>query len=194
MRASSVAPCRRPPTICSMLTDWFMHSAGAAASIKTAAIEQVQKTIDPTPSVQLLAWGNAEAAICIMAASMPILRALFRGSLRQAVPMGYETGAYASQMAEPSMASRRSIVTGQTRTLSCHESVAARVPDQRNTEPSGVGAGAGGPDRVPTLQRSAEIELPGASYHDDWSDGDSMEMTDYQHRQDPVDFVRRDPM
>ncbi|KAK0610724.1 hypothetical protein B0T17DRAFT_457011, partial [Bombardia bombarda] len=51
--------------------------AGAAAAVKTTTINLVHESVDPS-NVQLVAWGNAEAAICIMAASIPILRALSR--------------------------------------------------------------------------------------------------------------------
>ncbi|KAK4174463.1 hypothetical protein QBC36DRAFT_218389 [Triangularia setosa] len=47
-------------------------------------------------NVPLLIWGNAEAAICIMAASIPILRALARGNCRGPVPHGYEAYEYGS--------------------------------------------------------------------------------------------------
>ncbi|KAK3321798.1 hypothetical protein B0H66DRAFT_514015 [Apodospora peruviana] len=66
--------------------------AGIAAAIKTTTIPLVHHTIDPTSSIPLVAWGNAEAGICIMAASIPILRALFKGNISPGAPLGYETG------------------------------------------------------------------------------------------------------
>ena len=56
----------------------------------------VPSLIIAVASVHLVIWGNAESAICIMAASIPILRALVRDGMRNAVPFGYptyETGA-----------------------------------------------------------------------------------------------------
>ncbi|KAK0663487.1 hypothetical protein QBC41DRAFT_359374 [Cercophora samala] len=76
--------------------------AGAAAGIKSATLPAVSNGTDPTASVPLLIWGNAEAAICIMAASIPILRALARGTCHGQVPHGYETYEYGSTgMSEP---------------------------------------------------------------------------------------------
>ncbi|KAK4184214.1 hypothetical protein QBC35DRAFT_392186 [Podospora australis] len=70
--------------------------AGAAAGIKSSVLPIVGKSLDPktAASVPLIIWGNAEAAICIMAASIPILRALARGRSRGPVPQGYETYDY----------------------------------------------------------------------------------------------------
>ena len=54
------------------------HSAGIASFVKAVKLPQLNG--DPTDSVAVVIWGGAEGAITIMAASIPVLRMLFRGS------------------------------------------------------------------------------------------------------------------
>jgi hypothetical protein len=66
--------------------------AAAAAVAKTTAFPRVY-TDDTAAALQVSAWGALETAVSIMAASIPILRALVRNQGGQGVPMGYnETG------------------------------------------------------------------------------------------------------
>lgn len=64
---------------------WFVFllligclSAGVASFVKMVKLPQLNG--DPTESVAVTIWGGAEGAITIMAASIPVLRMLFRGN------------------------------------------------------------------------------------------------------------------
>ncbi|CAK7225607.1 hypothetical protein SCUCBS95973_005923 [Sporothrix curviconia] len=63
--------------------------AGLSAVIKTTKLTTLESS-DLIDSVQLASWGTAEVGVTIMAASIPILRALFRPGSRASMPdMGY---------------------------------------------------------------------------------------------------------
>ncbi|KAH8903777.1 hypothetical protein BR93DRAFT_985740 [Coniochaeta sp. PMI_546] len=64
--------------------------AGVAAIAKTTVFPRVYSA-DKTVALQVSAWGAFETAVSIMAASIPILRALVRQGQAAGVPMGYET-------------------------------------------------------------------------------------------------------
>ncbi|KAK3319517.1 hypothetical protein B0T19DRAFT_268688 [Cercophora scortea] len=160
--------------------------AGVAAAIKTSTIHLVHESADPTSSVQLVAWGNAEAAICIMAASIPILRALVRGGFGlQAAPMGYETG-------DPTMMAESGLGRSVDNPVQRFSQAAPSLPPiiQRHQLPSSseeldktLTEGA------PELTGNKNLGLDGL---DDWSDEDSIEMTNYHARpHTPTDFTRR---
>ncbi|KAL1893748.1 hypothetical protein Sste5346_006251 [Sporothrix stenoceras] len=59
--------------------------AGLSAVIKTTKLTTLESP-DIIDSVQLAAWGTAEVGVTIMAASIPILRALFRPGSGRGVP------------------------------------------------------------------------------------------------------------
>ncbi|CAK7237478.1 hypothetical protein SBRCBS47491_009989 [Sporothrix bragantina] len=61
--------------------------AGLSAVIKTTKLTTLESA-DLIDSVQLAAWGMAEVGVTIMAASIPILRALFRPGSRAGMPNG----------------------------------------------------------------------------------------------------------
>ncbi|KAK3290822.1 uncharacterized protein B0H64DRAFT_420639 [Chaetomium fimeti] len=73
--------------------------AGATAAAKASTIPQLQGSTDARGSIPLVALSLAEAAVCIVAASIPILRALSRGGFRGPVHFGYQTG-YGTAMVE----------------------------------------------------------------------------------------------
>lgn len=68
--------------------------AGIAAVAKTTVFPKVYSPEPNTAALQVSAWGAFETAVSIMAASIPILRALVRQGQQGAgaVPMGYANG------------------------------------------------------------------------------------------------------
>lgn len=68
--------------------------AGIAAVAKTTVFPKVYSPEPNTAGLQVSAWGAFETAVSIMAASIPILRALVRQGQQGAgaVPMGYAPG------------------------------------------------------------------------------------------------------
>ncbi|KAK3345825.1 hypothetical protein B0T25DRAFT_264654 [Lasiosphaeria hispida] len=160
--------------------------AGAAAALKTVTLPTIHT--DPLASISLVTWGNAESAICIMAASIPILRALVRGGMRGAVPMGYETyeTGYLTTMVESGMASRNVVdrpgIFSQQPVL---------TPPKMIPREAGSSEGMS-LDRTLT-GTSPEPVVKSVRERDDWSDDeDSIEMTNYQNGrpQTPKDFTR----
>ncbi|KAK1832925.1 hypothetical protein QBC39DRAFT_380988, partial [Podospora conica] len=148
--------------------------AAGAATMKTLAFPEVLG--NPVASVHLVVWGNAESSICIMAASIPILRALVRGGLRCAVPFGYptdETGA-STTMAES--AQRRSFVD--------HASIFPRRPSPQETARKTVRT-EDDFDRTLT-STSPDLSIKTGNDLEDWSDQDSIEMGNYHHRRPEV--------
>jgi hypothetical protein len=133
--------------------------------------------------MSLIVWGNAESSICIMAASIPILRALVREGFKAAVPLGYRTDE-----------------TGYTRPMT--ESGAGNSIIDR----SGMfGRQLAAPIQPPGMRKQGESATsldrtlvsdspePGKPFKEggEWSDDDSIEMSNYQHRhpQTPKDFL-----
>ncbi|KAK3367823.1 hypothetical protein B0H63DRAFT_529530 [Podospora didyma] len=162
--------------------------AGAAAAVKTTTLLHITDP-DPLVSVQLLAWGNAESAICIMAASIPILRALIRGHFVADFPMGYETGS--ATMAE----------SGAARTVDSRTQIWSRPwsPPPRHGRPmSQQRLSRTSIDMLDqTLVSDSPEPIPkkgamGDGQDVDSSDEDSIEMINYQQArpQTPADFVR----
>jgi hypothetical protein len=134
-------------------------------------------------SIPLVALGTAEAAVCIMAASIPILRALARGSFRRGAPQGYYgTGYPTTTMADNA--------TGRT------VSVVLPVPQPTRTQQTrqGLGGRTGSSadvlgDELTAGNAAAVGPPPGAN--EDVSDDERIEMSRYQMRpQSPVDFTR----
>ncbi|KAK4247457.1 hypothetical protein C7999DRAFT_14520 [Corynascus novoguineensis] len=74
--------------------------AGATAAAKASTIPKLEGATDARGSIPLVALGTAESAVCIVAASIPILRALSRGGFGRAVHFGYETSNQTITMAE----------------------------------------------------------------------------------------------
>ncbi|KAK0610890.1 hypothetical protein B0T14DRAFT_570819 [Immersiella caudata] len=155
--------------------------AGAAAAMKTVTFPTVIK--DPLASMSLIVWGNAESSICIMAASIPILRALVREGFQAAVPLGYrtdETG-YTRPMSESG--ARRSIVDGPG-IFGRQLAAPIESPRMRKRED------ATSLDRT-LVSESPEPGKPLKKDGEEWSDDDSIEMSNYQHRrpQTPKDYL-----
>ncbi|KAK5651450.1 hypothetical protein OQA88_12457 [Cercophora sp. LCS_1] len=164
--------------------------AGAAAGLKITALPTVAK--DPQASIGLVIWGNAESAICIMAASIPILRALVRGGLRGPVPRGYrtdETG-YETAMTE----SRTAMSAAGAPRIIPRRPVGA-PPAQRKEGSSGSVA-AVSLDRTLTSDSPEPTKGKGAGDRGEWSDDDSIELANYDHArpQMPRDFLRPNPV
>ena len=166
--------------------------AGATAAVKATTIPQVNRPdaskskLAPSPyqsmqsltprqgaSIPLLLWGTAEAAICIMAASIPILRALARGSFRQAVPGGYESG-YPTTMVESSVA----------------PSLSTQLPPP-SQQAQGRSNSRG---FLHWFGTSRSSETGAKRVVDDSSDEDSIEIAGYQTRaQTTVNLTRQNP-
>jgi hypothetical protein len=129
-------------------------------------------------SIPLLALGAAEAAVCIMAASIPILRALVRGNRN--VPRGYQTG-YPTTMTE----------SGQIMSLSLpiHVPPPPR-PEQELGDRDRFKPNSAGSDRASTL--TMEVDgVPEHRKYKDPADEDSIEMQSYRSQPpSPVDFTR----
>nr|CDP29732.1 Putative protein of unknown function [Podospora anserina S mat+] len=178
--------------------------AGAAAGIKSATLPAVHNGIDPTlaASVPLLIWGNAEAAICIMAASIPILRALARGTCRGQVPHGYETYEYRSAgMSEPRLArstfSRTAVMSLALPIQSPPALYSQKAPHVKEAD-----------NLDDTLTSGSPVQSLTRKHKSEEDDADSFEMTNYgQSRsqspqsihttdrpQSPLDFVGRNPV
>ncbi|KAK3988741.1 hypothetical protein QBC44DRAFT_370787 [Cladorrhinum sp. PSN332] len=162
--------------------------AGAAAGIKSSTLPAVNANRDPTASVPLLIWGNAEAAICIMAASIPILRALAKGSFRGPVPRGYETY-LTNDMAETG--------TGISATGGSRGQVVSLALPIQSPPPILHVREMSSRNNLDTLDETLTSDSPepiiGCKKREELEDDDSFEMTNYQHArpQTPVDFVRR---
>ncbi|KAK4459467.1 hypothetical protein QBC42DRAFT_231687 [Cladorrhinum samala] len=160
--------------------------AGAAAAIKSSTFLGFNQNADPTASVPLVIWGNAEAAICIIAASIPILRALARGGSRGPVPRGYDT--YLTNAMTETGASGADAL--RTRVVSLAPPIqppsaafdARKIPSRNNLEAL---------DKTLTSD-SPEPVVGFKQVKDDLDDANSFEMTDYHHTrpQSPADFVR----
>ncbi|KXX73951.1 hypothetical protein MMYC01_208728 [Madurella mycetomatis] len=149
--------------------------AGAAAAVKSTTIPGIIGG-DARASIPLLVWGNAEAAICVMAASIPILRFLARGKFRVPVPGGYETG-QTMTMTESGFGMSASM---RTQTLPIQSPPTARR-DNRDMPGQTLGHG------------SSAVIVPKSD--DDSSDEDSIELANYQGRpQSPIDFTRPYPI
>ncbi len=152
-------------------------------------------------SIPLVALGTAESAVCIMAASIPILRALSKGGFPGPVRLGAETG-YPTAMTESGLYTNvnRSI---QPRSVSL--SLATQPPsprppraarrdrrDRRGTAASNGTSALNSLDA--TLTAGSSTSSTDAVRHksdDESSDEGNFEMTNYRNRpQSPVDFTR----
>lgn len=150
----------------------------------------------------LLIWGNAEAAICIMAASIPILRALARGTCRGQVPHGYETYEYRSAgMSEPRLArstfSRTAVMSLALPIQSPPALYSQKAPHVKEAD-----------NLDDTLTSGSPVQSLTRKHKSEEDDADSFEMTNYgQSRsqspqsihttdrpQSPLDFVGRNPV
>ncbi|KAK3361819.1 hypothetical protein B0T24DRAFT_96424 [Lasiosphaeria ovina] len=156
--------------------------AGAAAAVKTTTLPNVASP-DPLASVNLLTWGNAESAICIMAASIPILRALVRGHFVAPHPRGYETGD-STAMAESGVGAS---FNSRTQVFSRSWSPPPRQKNEQRPSSSNLkplDRTLGSPE--PVGRKSL------GDGQDDSSDKDSIELSYYQAQPlSPTDFVRR---
>ena len=146
-------------------------------------------------SISLVIWGNAESAICIMAASIPILRALVRGGMRDAVPFGYETygtgytggmtesGAGSSITTGAGLFGRRPGVSGDRQMTNGQNVRNEDARDQRAIKVL---------DQTLVSDSPEPLGKPKLSGDEDWSDQDSIELANYQHDrpQTPRDFLR----
>ncbi|KAK4164735.1 hypothetical protein QBC43DRAFT_378548 [Cladorrhinum sp. PSN259] len=163
--------------------------AGAAAGIKSSALSGINANPDPTSSVPLVIWGNAEAAICIMAASIPILRALAKGSFRGQVPRGYETY-LTNDMTETGHDGSTNGGGSRTQVLSLALPIQSPPPvfNVRRTFPRGNLEALDD-----TLTSDSPEPMAGCKRKEELDDDDSFEMTNYLHAraESPVDFVRR---
>ncbi|KAM7198933.1 hypothetical protein V8F20_006000 [Naviculisporaceae sp. PSN 640] len=165
--------------------------AGVAAVIKTLGMLTVGRNPgDPTSSVQLVAWGNAEAAICIMAASIPILRALFRNNVAPGPPVRPPETGETTFMTESTQATQATVHDFRARIFSQLAVPAPPPTNQRQVDPRNTNLDetltSGSP--VPAVRKNRGLD------GDDWSDQDSFEMTNYYHRprpESPTDFTRR---
>ncbi|KAK0724078.1 hypothetical protein B0H67DRAFT_567205 [Lasiosphaeris hirsuta] len=173
--------------------------AAAAAALKTTTLPTV--STDPLASISLLTWGNAESAICIMAASIPILRALVRGGMRGAVPMGGDYyGTYpttATTMVESGgiMGIGRNVVVDRSGFFSTPPSAPSPTRKKMIARDAGSGESVVSLDRTLT-GASPEPAVKGGARGDrdpDWSsdEDDSIEMTNYQNPRPhtPKDFL-----
>ncbi len=144
-------------------------------------------------SIPLVALGTAESAVCIMAASIPILRALSKGGFRRPAVLGYGTG-YPTSMTtvvETGLRSHGSIPA---------RPVAAALPVPRPPVPPPPPRRPGGqrrkrPDSLDEILTAVGTETSGHKSEDELSDGDgdgaSIEMTNYRNQpQSPVDFTQ----
>ncbi|KAK4443002.1 hypothetical protein QBC34DRAFT_311816 [Podospora aff. communis PSN243] len=157
--------------------------AGAAAAMKTVTFPTVISN-PPVASMSLIVWGNAESSICIMAASIPILRALVREGFHAAVPLGYrtdETG-YTRSMSE---SGARNSVVDRSGMFGRQLAVPIQPPGMRKQDEIATSL-----DRT-LVSDSPEPGKPLKKEGGEWSDDDSFEMSNYQHRrpQDPKDFL-----
>jgi len=129
-----------------------------------------------------------------MAASIPILRALFRGNVGPGAPIGYQTGE-TSMMTESGAGNSGLGTVNSMSYIQFHARIfsrqAASPPiTQRQVNPRSVSL-----DETLT---SGSPE-PGTKGHkngadkDDWSDEDSIELSNYQQARPhtPTDFTRR---
>ena len=130
-----------------------------------------------------MALGSVESGLCIIGASIPILRALARGGFRGPVVLGYETG-YPTAMAESALRSRV-VVQSQTASLS----LPIQAPGPLNEAAPG-GRRQNTPDSLDNTLTAGSQGL-GQKADEEESDEESIEMTDYRARpQSPVDFTR----
>ena len=138
-------------------------------------------------------WGNAESAICIMAASIPILRALFRDGARAVIPRGYQTHEASGTTAMTE--------SGQdtSRTAFDRSGIFARprplpqtiVHGLRPADQNGSTSATSIPHETSATGLSSESGARSFGDHDIESDEESIEMTNYQTRrpQTPTDFL-----
>jgi hypothetical protein len=134
--------------------------------------------------MSLIVWGNAESSICIMAASIPILRALVREGFQAAVPLGYrtdETG-YTRPMTE---SGTRSSIVDRSGMFGRQLAAPIQTPGMRIQ-----GDDAKSLDRT-LVSDSPEPGKPLKKDSGEWSDDDDIEMSNYQHRrpQTPKDYL-----
>ncbi|KAK4153779.1 hypothetical protein C8A00DRAFT_33465 [Chaetomidium leptoderma] len=134
--------------------------AGATAAAKATTIPMVSGS-DARGSVPLVALGAAEAAVCIMAASIPILRALARGGTRGRVPRGSETG-YPTNMTESGVRTAASL------------SLPIQVPPAGARQPEGR-RNTNTPDSWGETLTTGSTETLGRKGDDDSSDEDTLE-------------------
>lgn len=76
-----------------------MGTLAAVAAVAKSTVFPKVYTGDATAGLEVSAWGTIETGVSIMAASIPILRALVRQG-QGGVPMGYATGMAATGRSE----------------------------------------------------------------------------------------------
>lgn len=125
--------------------------------------------------LRVVVWSVAESAVSIMAASIPILRALVKQS--DSVPMGYydQTGGSIAYL-------NRSIATAQSN------------PTQPVLQASRPAVNMMGPNIVPREKKPAMVNILSGEVNDgkgNWDDPDKMsyEMASYGTEARPVDFT-----
>lgn len=125
-----------------------------------------------------------------MAASIPILRALVRGGFRAPVPRGYQTyeTGYGTGMTESRAAPS---VVGPERIIPRRP---VGAPTAQRKESLKESAASLSLDR--TLTSNSPDPTKGKHSGEDWSDGDSIELANYEHGrpQTPKDFLRANPV
>ncbi|KAK1753661.1 hypothetical protein QBC47DRAFT_424162 [Echria macrotheca] len=177
--------------------------ASAAAALKTMTFPNVitvPSMIKPEICVSLIIWGNAESSICIMAASIPILRALVRDGMRGAAPLGYRT----YRTGSAAMAESRTAESTGNRSVIFARQLAFPLPPQASQKPQKPSLGVPSPSGS-SLDRTLAGDSPepiiksatrsGREDGEVWSDQDSFEMTNYDGRpQTPKDFLRSNPV
>ncbi|KAK3897914.1 hypothetical protein C8A05DRAFT_19410 [Staphylotrichum tortipilum] len=154
--------------------------AGATAAAKATTIKRVVGS-DARGSIPLVALGTAESAACIMAASIPILRALSKGSFRRPAVLGYGTG-YPTSMTTM-------VETG----LGSQGSSQASLPPLQPPPRRPGGQRRKRPNSLEDMLTAVGTETSGHKSDDDLSDGDRgiIEMTNYRNRpQSPMDFTQ----
>jgi hypothetical protein len=130
-----------------------------------------------------VALGSVESGLCILAASIPILRALARGGFRGPAVLGYETG-YPTTMTESGL---RSGIVVQSQAASLTLPIQAPRPLNEAT----LGRRQNTPDSLDKTLTAGSAQALGQKADDDSSDEESIEMTNYRVRpQSPVDFTR----
>lgn len=136
-------------------------------------------------TIGLIIWGNVESAICIMAASIPILRALVRDGMRGAVPMGYETyeTGYTGNMTESRTGADRSTIFARQLAFPV-----GPEPAQKRQASASPDGGSYLDQTLTSASPEPAVKPPVAVERDE---RDSIEMTDYDARpQSPKDFLR----
>ncbi|CAK7217929.1 hypothetical protein SEUCBS140593_003377 [Sporothrix eucalyptigena] len=148
--------------------------AGLSAVIKTTKLTTLESP-DIIDSVQLAAWGTAEVGVTIMAASIPILRALFRPGSGNGVPnMNYgNDGATRPDMTNVTPAQRRGAAAAEA------AATATTYPPQPTTSPAETKRWpllTPKSVRFPSVYRSSSLNGAGSAYtnEDEFDDVDNL--------------------